>query len=74
MLRAFITALALSGAALAHGDHGDEGGHGHGQKPIVDENANWMTKHMAGERIPTPRTSANPLIDPSHRDGGGGRG
>lgn len=44
MLRVVITALALSGASLAHGDHGE-----HGQKPIVDENANWMTKHMAGK-------------------------
>lgn len=46
MLRALITTLALSGATFAHGDHehGD-----HGQKPIVDENANWMTRHMAGK-------------------------
>lgn len=43
MFRSLVTALALSGASLAHGDHGD-----HSQKPIVDENANWMTKHMAG--------------------------
>lgn len=44
MLRTLITALALSGASLAHGDHGE-----HSQKPMVDENANWMTKHMAGK-------------------------
>lgn len=60
MLRSFITALALSGAALAHGDHGEEGGHAHGQKPIVSENANWMTKHMAGEIIPTRELAQTP--------------
>jgi len=29
---------------LGHGDHGDQA-----QKPMVDENASWMTKHMAGK-------------------------
>ncbi|KAF3766413.1 hypothetical protein M406DRAFT_356332 [Cryphonectria parasitica EP155] len=42
MLPTLVTVLALSGAAFAHG--GD-----HGQKPIVDVNADWMTKHMAEE-------------------------
>lgn len=45
MLFTIVTALALGGACLAHGDHGD-----HGQKPIVDEHANWMTRHMAGKQ------------------------
>ncbi|KAI4597880.1 hypothetical protein KJ359_004157 [Pestalotiopsis sp. 9143b] len=36
--------LALAGGAVAHGDHG-----GGSQKPIVDQNADWMTKHMAEE-------------------------
>lgn len=45
MLSTIVTALALGGACLAHGDHGD-----HGQKPIVDEHANWMTRHMAGKQ------------------------
>ncbi|KAG6360588.1 hypothetical protein INS49_011650 [Diaporthe citri] len=44
MLATIVFALALSKACLAHGDHGD-----HGQKPIVDENASWMAKHMAEE-------------------------
>ncbi len=35
--------VALASTAAAHDDHG-----GHGQKPIVDEHANWMTRHMAG--------------------------
>ncbi|KAI1843218.1 hypothetical protein JX265_012209 [Neoarthrinium moseri] len=38
-----VIALALASKALAHGDHGGS------QKPIVGENANWMTKHMAEE-------------------------
>lgn len=46
MLSTIVTALALGGACRAHGDHGD-----HGQKPIVDEHANWMTRHMAGKQI-----------------------
>ncbi|KUI67361.1 hypothetical protein VM1G_03307 [Cytospora mali] len=48
MLSSLVVALALSGACLAHGDHGDNG-----QKPMVDENADWMTKHMAGEHHAT---------------------
>lgn len=44
MLLTLVFALALGKACLAHGDHGD-----HGQKPVVDENASWMTKHMAEE-------------------------
>ncbi|WQF81866.1 Putative EF-hand domain, nucleobindin [Colletotrichum destructivum] len=42
MYTIYLAALALAGSALAHG--GD-----HSQKPIVDENADWMTKHMAEE-------------------------
>lgn len=34
---------ALIGIAAGHGDHGYGS-----QKPIVDENADWMTRHMAG--------------------------
>ncbi|KAI0025285.1 hypothetical protein F4780DRAFT_722988 [Xylariomycetidae sp. FL0641] len=37
-----VTASLLSGA-LAHGDHSGS------QKPMVDDNANWMTRHMAEE-------------------------
>ncbi|KAK5660706.1 hypothetical protein OQA88_12071 [Cercophora sp. LCS_1] len=40
-----LAGLSLAGRALAHGDHG---GHGGSQKPMVGENANWMEKHMAG--------------------------
>jgi len=43
----FLTGLA--GHALAHGDHSN-GGERRSQKPIVDQNANWMTKHMAGKQ------------------------
>lgn len=40
--------VSLAGrAVLGHGDHGN-----YGQKPMVDENANWMTKHMAGTSLP----------------------
>ncbi|KAK6066612.1 calcium-binding protein [Seiridium cupressi] len=38
-----LVALALASGALAHGDHSAS------QKPIVDKNANWITKHMAEE-------------------------
>lgn len=44
MLSTLVTALAFCGACAAHGDHSE-----HSQKPVVDANANWMTKHMAGE-------------------------
>ncbi|KAH8878653.1 putative calcium ion binding protein [Thozetella sp. PMI_491] len=44
MRSASILFLAVAGTAVAHGDHGS-----HGQKPIVDEHANWMTMHMAEE-------------------------
>ncbi|RKU47473.1 hypothetical protein DL546_009370 [Coniochaeta pulveracea] len=43
MLALNILFLSLAGAALGHGDHA------HSEKPLVDENANWMTKHMAEE-------------------------
>jgi len=36
---------------------------GHSQKPMVDENASWMTKHMAG------KTSREALIDAVVPDG-----
>lgn len=36
--------LTLLGLASAHGDHAQSGG-----APAVDENADWMTKHMAGK-------------------------
>ncbi|KAI0384724.1 putative calcium ion binding protein [Hypomontagnella monticulosa] len=36
-------AAGLVGRVLSHGDHGGS------QQPIVDQNANWMTKHMAEE-------------------------
>ncbi|PNY28446.1 calcium-binding protein [Tolypocladium capitatum] len=41
MRASILYPLALAGAVLAHGDHS--------QKPVVDEHANWMTKHMAEE-------------------------
>jgi len=34
----------IVGQAFAHGDHGNRS-----QKPVVDENASWMVKHMAGK-------------------------
>ncbi|KAL6892351.1 hypothetical protein GGI43DRAFT_413820 [Trichoderma evansii] len=40
-MRAFLLCSAIAGLAIAHGSHS--------QKPIVDANANWMTKHMAEE-------------------------
>lgn len=54
MLPTLVTALVLSGACLAHGDHG-----AHSQKPIVSDNANWMTKHMAG-KSKSRRSGDNP--------------
>ncbi|KAI8958866.1 hypothetical protein F5Y11DRAFT_25821 [Daldinia sp. FL1419] len=43
-MRATIIALAgLASQVLGHGDHGGS------QKPMVDQNANWITKHMAEE-------------------------
>ncbi len=39
----FAGLTGLAGRALAHGDHG-----GRSQKPVVDANASWMEKHMAG--------------------------
>jgi hypothetical protein len=41
-----VVAAGMAGCALAHGDH--SGGGGASQKPIVDDNATWMQKHMAG--------------------------
>ncbi|KAL2175325.1 putative calcium ion binding protein [Thermothelomyces heterothallicus CBS 202.75] len=39
-----IIVAALAGRALGHGDHGSGS-----QRPLVDENASWMQKHMAEE-------------------------
>jgi hypothetical protein len=46
MRRFLISTISLACAyvASAHGDHGS-----HGQKPMVADDANWMTKHMAEE-------------------------
>ncbi|KAI0130282.1 hypothetical protein BJ170DRAFT_308834 [Xylariales sp. AK1849] len=44
MRSTILMTLSLVAGALAHGDHGSGS-----QKPMVDENANWMTKHMAEE-------------------------
>ncbi|KAK3997082.1 calcineurin B-like protein 4 [Cladorrhinum sp. PSN332] len=44
-----ILLSSIAGYALAHGDHSGGGGSGGSQKPVVDQNANWMTKHMAEE-------------------------
>jgi hypothetical protein len=38
-----LLSLCAATRVLAHGSHGSGS-----QKPIVDENANWMTRHMAG--------------------------
>ncbi|KAI0479485.1 hypothetical protein GGR56DRAFT_635281 [Xylariaceae sp. FL0804] len=38
-----LATAGLLGTALAHGDHGGS------QKPMVADDANWMTKHMAEE-------------------------
>lgn len=59
-----LIVLSLAGrTALGHGDHGD-----HGQKPMVDEHANWMAKHMAGEWL--TRTSS-PFMAPIQERGVG---
>ncbi|KAG9256415.1 uncharacterized protein F5Z01DRAFT_509148 [Emericellopsis atlantica] len=42
-MRSTLLTTALVGLAAAHGDHAARGA------PKVDENANWMTKHMAEE-------------------------
>jgi hypothetical protein len=55
MLLNLVFALALGKACFAHGGHGD-----HGQKPVVDENASWMTKHMAGLSCLTPACTVAP--------------
>lgn len=40
-----LVIFSLAGrTVLGHGDHADRG-----QKPLVDESASWMAKHMAGE-------------------------
>ncbi|KAL2024112.1 hypothetical protein VTK56DRAFT_9892 [Thermocarpiscus australiensis] len=44
MLLSGIVLGGIAGYALAHGDHGSGS-----QKPVVDENASWMVKHMAEE-------------------------
>ncbi|KAI1135839.1 putative calcium ion binding protein [Hypoxylon sp. FL0543] len=43
MRTTIFVATGLVCRALAHGNHGGS------QKPLVNENANWMTKHMAEE-------------------------
>ncbi|KAL5612073.1 hypothetical protein BROUX41_000375 [Berkeleyomyces rouxiae] len=42
-MRSLLVATAFAVSALAHG------GHSEAQQPIVPEDANWMTKHMAEE-------------------------
>ena len=37
-----LLSVVFVGTAMAHGDHGGS------QKPVVPDDANWMTKHMAG--------------------------
>ncbi|KAK4133137.1 putative calcium ion binding protein [Trichocladium antarcticum] len=44
----------LAGFALGHGDHS-----GGSQKPALDTNANWMTKHMAEEHHATEFDAAS---------------
>ncbi|KAJ4306746.1 hypothetical protein N0V88_000112 [Collariella sp. IMI 366227] len=43
-LGALVAVAGFAGCAIAHGDHGSGS-----KKPGVDENANWMQKHMAEE-------------------------
>ncbi|KAK4102007.1 putative calcium ion binding protein [Parathielavia hyrcaniae] len=43
-MHAGLVLAGIAGYALAHGDHGSAS-----QKPVVDENASWMVKHMAEE-------------------------
>ncbi|KAI1097958.1 putative calcium ion binding protein [Jackrogersella minutella] len=43
MRATIVVATSLVCQVLGHGDHGGS------QKPMVEENANWMTKHMAEE-------------------------
>ncbi|RYP70549.1 hypothetical protein DL771_005368 [Monosporascus sp. 5C6A] len=43
MWRAILVAASLFCRAFGHGDHGGS------QKPMVDDKADWMTKHMAEE-------------------------
>ncbi|KAI1087469.1 putative calcium ion binding protein [Rostrohypoxylon terebratum] len=43
MRTAILVATGLACGALGHGSHDSS------QKPMVSENANWMTKHMAEE-------------------------
>jgi hypothetical protein len=50
-MRPTVLSIAFAGLAAAHGGAS-------AQKPIVDPNANWMTKHMAG----TCRPQAMPLL------------
>ncbi|CAM1509955.1 Fc.00g002900.m01.CDS01 [Cosmosporella sp. VM-42] len=38
-----LLSIAFTGVAMAHSDHGAS------QKPVVPDDANWMTKHMAEE-------------------------
>jgi hypothetical protein len=47
LIRLLATAGLLATAALAHGDHAAS------TKPEVDENADWITRHMAGENNTT---------------------
>ena len=39
-----LVGATLLGLATAHGDHAKTGG-----APKVPDDANWMTKHMAGQ-------------------------
>lgn len=41
MRTGLFLSVAFATAVFAHGN-------AHSQKPIVDPNADWMTKHMAG--------------------------
>ncbi|KAI2632602.1 hypothetical protein GGS26DRAFT_591042 [Hypomontagnella submonticulosa] len=44
MRSAILVVAGLAGRVFGHG-----GDHGGSQQPIVDQNANWITKHMAEE-------------------------
>jgi hypothetical protein len=47
-------ALSVVRVALAHGDHSNN----MPQQPMVDENADWMTRHMSGRPAAVPRLLA----------------
>jgi hypothetical protein len=52
-------ALGVAQLALAHGDHGNN----REQQPMVDEKADWMTRHMAGAPIDLATIASDDRFD-----------